>query len=407
MSHSSGKKATFGELASDAGKQPVPKDVKLKDPSEFKLVGQERDKLPRLDSSAKSTGTQQFAIDVMLPGMMTAVVLRPPRFGGKAQTVDDTAAKAVPGVVDVVQIPRGVAVVAKDMYSAKKGREALKVTWDESGAEKRGTAQIMADYKKLAAGAEAVTVAKHGDSAAGLKGAAKVIKADFELPYLAHAPMEPLTAVCQISADKCEIWAGSQFQTIDQMNAAAAAGVKPEQVVIHTLAAGGTFGRRANMESDFISEAAGIAKATGGKYPVRLVWTREDDIQGGRYRPLNFHRITAGVTKDGKIAGFQQRIVGQSLDRRDAVRRDDQGRSRSRPLWKAARRSSTKSKTPSSPGIEPTVGVPVLWWRSVGHSHMAFSKEVIIDELAEAAGKDPVAVSSRACSARTLVRQQC
>jgi isoquinoline 1-oxidoreductase beta subunit len=388
VSHSSGKRATFGELAGDASKQPVPKDVKLKDPSEFRIIGQ--DKLPRLDSRAKSTGTQQFAIDVMLPGMMTAVVLRPPRFGAKVQSIDAAAAKAVPGVVDVVQIPRGVAVVAKDTYAAKKGREALKVTWDESGAEKRGTKELMAEYKRLASADPGVQVIRNGDAASGLKGAAKVIKADFEMPFLAHAPMEPLTAVCSLSADRCEIWAGAQFQTIDQANAAAATGLKPQQVTIHTLAAGGTFGRRANIESDYIAEVASIAKATGGKYPVRLVWTREDDIMGGRYRPLNFHRVTAGVSRDGKLVGYQQRIVGQSLVAGtpfEAMMKD------------GVDPTAVEGSAPEQYDIpnalvtwtNPKVGVPVLWWRSVGHSHTAFSKEVIIDELAEAAGQDPVA----------------
>src|SRR6267378_2631197 len=278
-----GKKATFGELAGSAAKQPVPTDVKLKDPSAFRIVGQV--KLPRLDARAKSTGKQQFAIDVMLPGMMTAVVMRPPRFGAKVSSFDASKAKAVAGVVDVVQIPRGVAGVGRDMWSAKKGREALSVTWDESGAEKRGTAELMKEYRTLGRGKEAVTVVQVGDVEAALAHATKRLEGEFEFPYLAHAPMEPLTAVCSLSADKCEIWAGCQFQTLDQANAAAAVGLKPEQVTINTLAAGGIFGRRAPPESDYISEVASIAKATGGKYPVRLIWTREDDITGGRYRP--------------------------------------------------------------------------------------------------------------------------
>lgn len=388
VSHASGQHATFGELANDAGKQPVPKAVQLKNPAQFKLVG--RNKLPRLDSRAKSTGTQQFAIDMMLPGMMTAVVQRPPRFGAKVRSVDGSAAKAVPGVVDVVQIPRGVAVVAQDMYAAKKGREALKVTWDESAAETRGTAELIAEYKRLASTNDAVTVIERGDAAAAIKHAAKVITADFELPYLAHAPMEPLTAVCKLSAERCEIWAGAQFQTIDQMNAAKAVGLKPEQVTINTLAAGGTFGRRANVESDYIAEVASIAKATDGKYPVRLVWTREDDIMGGRYRPLNFHRVTAGVTRDGKLAGYQQRIVGQSIIA---------GTPFAAMMKAGVDPTAVEGSAPEQYAIadadvtwtNPKVGVPVLWWRSVGHSHTAFSKETIIDELAQAAGQDPVA----------------
>jgi isoquinoline 1-oxidoreductase beta subunit len=389
VAHGAGKRATFGELASDAAKQPVPKNVTLKKPSEFKLIG--KDKLPRLDSRAKSNGTQQFAIDVMLPGMMTAVVARPPRFGGKVQSFDATAAKAVPGVVDVVQIPRGVAIVGRDTYAAKKGREALNVTWDESAAEKRGSDEIMAEYKQLARGDKALTALKRGDAARGLKNAAKTVEAEFEMPYLAHAPMEPLTAVCRLSPDKCEIWAGAQFQTFDQMNAAMATGLKPDQVVINGVAAGGTFGRRANMESDYIAEVAAIAKATGGKYPVRLIWTREDDITGGKYRPMNYHRVVAGVTKDGKIAGFQQRIVGQSIMAGTAF---------AAMMKDGIDPTAVEGNAPEQyEGIEnalvtwnqPTVGVPVLWWRSVGHSHMSFSKEVMIDELAEAAGQDPVA----------------
>jgi isoquinoline 1-oxidoreductase beta subunit len=389
VSHSSGKRATFGELASDAAKQPVPKEVKFKDPSQYKLIG--RDKLPRLDSRAKSTGTQQFAIDVSLPGMMTAVVLRPPRFGGKVRSVNSTAAKAVPGVVDVVQIPRGVAVVARDTWAAKKGREVLQVEWDESGAESRGTDQLMAEYKRLAKSGEgALPAVKHGDVASALKGATKVVEAEFEMPFLAHAPMEPLTAVCSLSADRCEIWAGCQFQTIDQLNAAAACGLKPEQVFINTIAAGGTFGRRANIESDYIAEVASIAKATGGKYPVRLIWTREDDLAGGRYRPLNYHHVTAGLGSDGKIVGYQQQVVGQSLVA---------GTPFAAMMKDGVDPTAVEGSAPEQYEIanaqvmwtNPKVGVPVLWWRSVGHSHMAFSKEVMVDELAEAAGKDPVA----------------
>jgi isoquinoline 1-oxidoreductase subunit beta len=388
VSHSSGKKATFGELAASAGKLPVPQEVKLKDPSQFKIVG--REKLPRLDSRAKSTGTQQFAIDVMLPDMMTALVLRPPRFGAKVQSIDDTHAKAIAGVVDVVQIPRGVAVVARDTWSAKKGREALKVSWDESGAEKRGTDTIFKEYRQLSGGAEALKVEDRGDTDGALKSAAKVLDFEFEFPYLAHAPMEPLTAACRLSPDKLEIWAGCQFQTIDQLNAAQAAGLKPEQVTINTLAAGGTFGRRANAESDYIVEVVSIAKATGGKYPVRLIWTREDDITGGRYRPATYHHVKAGLSQDGKLVALRQDVVNQSI------------------------MAGTPFAGMMKNGIDPTsveggiseqydvdnahvtwvqgkVGVPILWWRSVGHTHTGFAKEVVIDELAHEAGKDPVA----------------
>jgi len=382
-----GLKAKFGELAGSAATLPVPSDVKLKDPAAFRIVG--REKLPRLDARAKSTGGQQFAIDVMLPGMMTAQVVRPPRFGGKVSAVDDTAARAVPGVVDVVQIPRGVAVVARDTWSAKKGREALKVTWDESGAEKRGTDELLKEYRALARGSDALTVVNQGDTDSALAHAVKRVEGEFEFPYLAHATMEPLTAVCRLGTDGCEIWAGCQFQTIDQANAAAALGLKPEQVKINTLAAGGTFGRRANGESDYIVEVASIAKATGGKYPVRLIWTREDDITGGRYRPLNFHRISAGIGRDGKVV-YRQRVVGQSIMAGTPF--ESMMKNGLDPT--AVEGSAAEQYDLASAHVSwspPKVGVPVLWWRSVGHTHMAFSKEVMIDELAQAAGKDPVA----------------
>jgi isoquinoline 1-oxidoreductase beta subunit len=388
VAHSaSGRKATFGELASSAAKQPVPSGVKLKDPSAFKIIG--REKLPRLDARAKSTGTQQYAIDVMLPGMLTAVVARPPRFGAKAKSYDATKAKAVAGVVDVVEIPRGVAVLARDTWSARKGREALSVEWDESGAEMRGTAQLLKEYRELARGKEAVIAAHAGDADAALAHAVKRVTGEFEFPYLAHAPMEPLTAVCSLSPDKCEIWAGCQFQTLDQGAAAAITGLKPEQVVIHTLAAGGTFGRRATPDSDYVSEVTSIAKATGGKFPVRLIWTREDDITGGRYRPLNYHHIEAGLDKDGRIS-WRQRVVGQSIMAGtpfEAMMMKD-GLDPTAVGGHAAEHYDIDHAHVS--WTQPKVGVPVLWWRSVENTHTAYSKEVIIDELAEAAGRDPV-----------------
>jgi isoquinoline 1-oxidoreductase subunit beta len=389
VSHGSGKKATFGELAAAAGKLPIPKEVQLKDPRQFKIVGSET-RLPRLDSRSKSTGSQQFAIDVMLPDMMTAVVMRPPLFGAKVQSIDATAAKAVPGVVDVVQILRGVAVVGRDTWSARKGREALKVSWDDSAAEKRSSAAIFAEYRRISGGPEAVKVEQRGDVDGSLKSAAKVLDFEFEFPYLAHAPMEPLTAVARLSPDKCEVWAGCQFQTIDQANAAQAAGLRPDQVFINTLAAGGTFGRRANAESDYIAEAVSIAKATGGKYPVKVLWTREDDITGGRYRPATYHHVTAGLDAQGKLIALKQDVVNQSIMA---------GTPMAGMIKNGVDPTSVEGGTSEQYDVEHVhvtwmpakVGVPILWWRSVGHTHTGFVKEVVIDELAQAAGKDPVA----------------
>ena len=384
----SNRQATFGDLAAKAASQPVPDKVALKDPKDFKLIGQ---KLPRVDIPGKTNGTAQFTIDVTFPNMLVAVLQRPPLFGATVKSFDPTATKAVPGVVEVLQVPRGVAVVAKSFWAAKLGRDALKVEWDDSKAEKRSTAAIMAEYRRLAE-QPGKPARKEGDAAAALKGAAKLITATYEFPYLAHAPMEPLDAVVKLDADSCEIWCGDQFQTVDQANAAATAGLKPEQVKIHTLLAGGSFGRRANMGSDYIVEAVSVAKALGANgIPVKLQWTREDDIRGGLYRPLYLHRLEAALDKNGQLVGWQHRIVGQSIIAGTAfaavmVKDGIDGTSveGAANLPYAVPNMSVELNTTET-------GVPVLWWRVVGSSHTAYATEAFIDEIAYAAGKDPFA----------------
>jgi isoquinoline 1-oxidoreductase beta subunit len=384
----SNRQATFGELAGKASSLPVPNDAPLKDPKDFKLIGQ---KLPRVDIPGKTNGTAQFTIDVTFPNMLVAVLQRPPLFGATVKSFDPSAAKAVPGVVEVLQVPRGVAVVAKSFWAAKQGRDALKVEWDDSKAERRSTAAIMAEYRTLAE-QPGKPARKEGDAAAALKGAAKVVTATYEFPYLAHAPMEPLDAVVKLDANGCEIWAGDQFQTVDQANAAATAGLKPEQVKIYTLLAGGSFGRRANMGSDYIVEAVSVAKALGANgTPVKLQWTREDDIRGGLYRPLYLHRLEAALDNNGKLVGWQHRIVGQSIMAGTAfaavmVKNGIDGTSveGAANLPYAVPNMSVELNTTET-------GVPVLWWRVVGSSHTAYATEAFIDEIAHAAGKDPFA----------------
>jgi isoquinoline 1-oxidoreductase subunit beta len=384
----SNRQATFGDLVAKAASQPAPDKVALKDPKDFKLIGQ---KLPRVDIPGKTNGTAQFTIDVTFPNMLVAVLQRPPLFGATAKSFDATGTKAVPGVVDVLQVPRGVAVVAKSFWAAKLGRDALKVAWDDSKAEKRSTATIMAEYRTLAE-QPGKPARKEGDAAAALKGAAKLITATYEFPYLAHAPMEPLDAVVKLDADSCEIWCGDQFQTVDQGNAAATAGLKPEQVKIHTLLAGGSFGRRANMGSDYIVEAVSVAKALGANgIPVKLQWTREDDIRGGLYRPLYLHRLEAALDKNGQLVGWQHRIIGQSIIAGTAfaavmVKDGIDGTSveGAANLPYAVPNMSVELNTTET-------GVPVLWWRVVGSSHTAYATEAFIDEIAHAAGKDPFA----------------
>lgn len=387
IAHEKSKKsAAFGQFAAAAAKLPVPPDVTLKDPKDFKLIGQV---LPRVDGAAKSNGTAQFAMDVRLPGMLTAVVARSPLFGATVKSFDAAKARAVPGVRHVVQIPTGVAVVAENTWAAIKGREALAVEWDESKAEKRGTKEIMEEYRKLA-DQPGLVATKRGDIGDGFQKAARSFEARFDFPYLAHAPMEPLDCVVRLTPTSCEIWAGDQFQTVDQMNAAAALGLKPQQVKINTVFAGGSFGRRATATSDYVVEGVQVAKAIRGVAPVRLVWTREDDIRGGRYRPLTHHWLKAALGADGMPMSWQHRIVTQSIIsgtmmEQMLVRNGIDGTSV----------EGAANLPYAIPNFQvelhsPKLGIPVLWWRSVGSTHTAFSTEVLIDELARAAGKDPV-----------------
>jgi isoquinoline 1-oxidoreductase beta subunit len=384
----SNRRATFGELAGKASGLPVPNEVPLKQPIDFKLIGQ---KLPRVDVPSKTDGSAQFTIDVTFPDMLVALLQRPPLFGATVKSFDATATKAVPGVVEVVQVQRGVAIVAKSFWAAKQGREALKVQWEDSNAEKRSSAAIMAEYRGLAE-RPGTPARKDGDVVTALKDAAKTVTATYEFPYLAHAPMEPLDAVVKLDANSCEIWAGDQFQTVDQGNAAATAGLKPEQVKIHTLLAGGSFGRRANMGSDYIVEAVSVAKALGANgIPVKLQWTREDDIRGGLYRPIYVHRMEAALDANGQLVGWQHRIVGQSIIAGTAfapvmIKNGIDGTSveGAANLPYAVPNLSVELTTTET-------GVPVLWWRVVGSSHTAYATEAFIDEIAYAAGKDPLA----------------
>ena len=382
-----GHKATFGELAVAASAIAPPAEPKLKDPDSFKLIGK---RVPRLDSPAKTSGKAIYTLDKTVPGMLVAVVAHAPKFGAKVASFDATKTKALPGVVDVVQIPTGVAVLADGYWTALKGREALTVQWDETGAEKRGTAELSAEYKALA-GKPGLVALNNGDAAAALGKAKKRLAGDFEFPYLAHASMEPMNCIVALKADECEIWTGSQFQTFDQQKAAALTGLKPEQVKINTLFAGGSFGRRAVPDSDYIAEAVTIAKAIDGRVPVKLQWSREDDMRAGKYRPMHFHRLAGGVDANGDVVAWTQTIVGQSLVKGTALESF---------LMKDGIDSSSVEGAGTPYAIanqkidvhHPEVGVPVLWWRSVGHTHTAFATEVFLDELVAAAGKDPVEV---------------
>ncbi len=386
-----GRKATYGQMAEAAMKQPVPQHVVLKNADKFRFIGKP---MPRLDARAKSNGSQQFGMDFKPAGTKVAVVARPPVFGAKVKKFDAAAAGRIKGVIAVLPVDvdrggTGVAVIADGYWQAKQGRDALAIDWDTDGLEKVGSAEQFTAFRALAA--RPGIVAKAADTAK-LAAAPKKISAVYEFPYLAHAPMEPLNCVVDLRRDGCTIWAGSQFQTLDQAAAAKTAGLKPEQVTLHTMMAGGGFGRRATPGSDYIVEAVNVAKAlakAGKAGPVKVIWSREDDIKGGYYRPSHVHRADLGLDASGNIVGWDHVIVGQSIIAGTPFE----------PFMVKNGVDSTMVEGMGGPYRVPLnlsvhnaqANVPVLWWRSVGATHTAFVMETLIDEAAVAAGVDPVA----------------
>jgi isoquinoline 1-oxidoreductase beta subunit len=382
----SGRKASFGALAQAAGRQPVPENVKLKEPKDYVFIGKH---VPRKDARAKVDGSALFTQDVKLPGMLTAVVAHPPRFGARVKSFDAAAAKKVPGVTDVVAIPTGVAVLARDFWSASRGRDALRVEWDESSAFRLGTGEILAQYRELAK-SPGLHARKDGDAEQAIAGAAKRLSAEFVFPYLAHAAMEPLNCVVRLGRDSCEVWNGEQLQTVDQSTLAGVLGLKPGQVKLNMLYAGGSFGRRANPQSDYLVEAAQIARAIRGRAPVKLQWTREDDMRAGYYRPFFLHTLRAGLDDKGGIAGWHHRLVGQSIIAGTAF---EAGMVKDGIDLTSVEGAASLPYAIPNLTVDlhsPKLAVPVQWWRSVGSTHTAFSTETFLDELAQAAGRDPV-----------------
>ncbi|WP_250462180.1 xanthine dehydrogenase family protein molybdopterin-binding subunit [Microbulbifer litoralis] len=383
----SNRRASFGELAELAASLPVPdkKSVRLKEPAEFSCIGRS---LPRKDVG-KTDGTAVFTQDIQLPGMLTAVVAHPPRFGARVKRFDAKQALASNGVVDVIQVPSGIAVLAKDFWSARVARDKLEIEWDESRAMSKSSAQMMAEYRELA-GKEGSVARDDGDARGVLANAESVIEATYEFPYLAHASMEPMNCVALVEKDSCEIWNGEQFQSVDQMNIGKLLGLPADRVKLNMLYAGGSFGRRANPVSDYLVEAVEIARAKTGT-PVKLVWSREDDMQAGYFRPAYVHRVRGGVDAEGNIVGWEQHIVGQSIL---------SGTVFGQSIENGIDHSSVEGAS-TLPYAIPNVRVeltsteeqvPVLWWRSVGHTHTAYSTETFLDELAARAGRDPVAL---------------
>ncbi|MCA0326440.1 MAG: xanthine dehydrogenase family protein molybdopterin-binding subunit [Proteobacteria bacterium] len=388
-----GRRMGYGELAKAAQAEAVPATVQLKTPAQYQLIGKPT---TRLDARDKSSGKQKFGIDMALPGQRTAVVLHPPVFGAKVASVDAAAAKAVPGVEDVFQIPladggTGVAVVGTGFWPARSGRDKLKVEWDTSGVEKVDSAALLKRYRELATQPGMPTERKADTTA--LASAPGKITAEFSFPYLAHTPMEPLNCTIDFKGNACTVWVGSQFQTVDQAAVARVLGLKPEQVTLHTMMAGGGFGRRAVGSSDYVFEAAQIAKArhaAGRREPVRMIWPREDDVRGGYYRPAHLHRVEIGHDGKGKVLAWKHAIVGQSLTAGSPFEAFTFKNGVDSTLVEGV--ADSPYPFPISLQVhQPKVNVPVLWWRSVGHTHTAFVMETLVDEVAHAGGLDPVA----------------
>ena len=382
------RRATFGALAEKARALPTPETVQLKDRTAWTRIGKPT---KRLDSPEKVTGRALFGQDVRFDGLKIAVVERAPGFGASALvSFDDTAARKVPGVRAVVKVPSGVAVIADHFYAASEGRRALAPTikWELGPGAMLDTEEMRKQYRAMAQRAGTMAGAK-GDAAAALAKATRRLEAEYEGPFLAHAAMEPLNCTVKLTSDACEIWTGTQFQTIDQAAAAKVAGLTPAQVKVHTMFLGGGFGRRANPAADFVTEAVHVAKASG--LPVKVIWTREDDMRGGYYRPQFLHRVQVGVGSDGLPMAWQHTVVCQSLFKGTPFE----------AMMQNGIDPSSVEGTVDSPyvtGLDsylvdlhtPESPVTVLWLRSVGHTHTAFVMESMIDELAHAAKVDPL-----------------
>ncbi|MGV8826002.1 molybdopterin cofactor-binding domain-containing protein [Methylibium petroleiphilum] len=390
------KRATYASLAAAAAKQPVPSSVALKAPADYRIIGHGKG---RIDAVASVSGKKRYGIDHRLPGMKVALLQRAPTFGGQVESFDASKAKAIKGVIDVFQVSTdrggtGLAVIADGYWPAKQGREALQVKWKPGVGGTVSSDKLLAQYRDEAKAPKLTALA--GDGAAieaAAKAAPKKISAEYEFPYLAHAPMEPLNATFELKADRATVWAGTQFQTVDQTAIAQTLGLKPEQVTLNTLPAGGGFGRRAVPSSDYLREAAGIAKAWHAKdpkSPLMVMWSREDDIKGGYYRPAHLHHVDIALDAQGQVQGWDHVIVGQSLVKGTPFE--------SFLVKDGIDHTMTEGVVENTYGMpmrlratHPDVAVPVLWWRSVGHTHTGFVMETLADEVARAAGQDPVA----------------
>jgi isoquinoline 1-oxidoreductase beta subunit len=378
--HSSGnRRLPYGALAEKAATLPVPKDVPLKDPKDFRFIGT---KMARLDTPSKVNGSAVFGIDVKIPGMLIAAIAHCPVFGGKVASCDATRAKAIPGVKHVVEISTGLAVVAGDYWTARQGLEALEIKWDEGSNANLSSAGITEMYK-ISIEQQGAVARHEGDIEEALANAAKTVEADYEVPFLDHAPMEPMNCTAHVRPDGCDVWVPTQVQTRTQRAAMKITGLPEEAVKVHTTLLGGGFGRR--LEVDFVEDAVEVSKAIGA--PVKVIWSREESIQHGFYRPATFNRLRAGLDGQGTPVAWAHRIVGPSIASRrfpDSIKKGIDPSS----VEGAANIPYAISNLHADYLMKET-GIPVGAWRSVGSSQNAFITECFIDEVAIAAGKDP------------------
>jgi isoquinoline 1-oxidoreductase beta subunit len=374
-----GLKASYGELAEAAARMPVPEKPPIKDPKDFKIVGK---RTKRVDTPAKVNGTAEFGIDVKLPGMVYASLAQCPVIGGKVKSFDGTKAKASAGVIDVVQISDGVAVVASSWWQAKKARELLSIQWDEGAGAALSDASVIDGTRQALKTGKVLEITKpQGDVAAALKGAAKVLEAEYVIPMQAHAPLEPMNFTAHVQGNKALLIGPTQFQQGAQGAVAGALGLKPEDVTLQTTFLGGGFGRR--LELDFIVQAAQISKAVNK--PVKLLWTREDDMTHDFYRPVGVNQLKAGLDASGKPVAMHFKVASQSVTQRAfGLPKDTMD-----PFMAEAAVTGYNIANTQHDLVIHDTGIRVGYWRAVSHNMNAFANESFMDELAKAAGKDP------------------
>lgn len=377
-------KISYGELAEAASRLPMPETATLKDPKQFRLIGTSA---IRVDAPSKVDGTALYGLDVRLPGMLYAAMARPPLPGALPKSFREESARAVRGVIDVVKLKDRVAVVAKNSFAALKGRDALEVQWNQKNLSEISDKGLMTEFRAKGV-ATGLIAESRGESPVKMAGAKTKKILEYEFPFLAHAPMEPMNCTIHYDGNKAEIWAGHQMPGIDQVAAAKVLGLKPSDVKVNTTYAGGSFGRRASKTSDYVVEAAELAKKI--KKPIKVVWSREDDTRGGFYRPMNFHRVELGFDDKNQLAAWRHHIVGQSIMEGTFMESAAVQNEIEKAVVEGVAQSPYELQDFQVEQTRMPTPLTTLWWRSVGHTHTAYAMETAIDEIAETAGQDPM-----------------